>query len=302
MPLSSSLIIDAASPVRRTHPWAPDAWWLCVPGLMGGAVWHDVMSLPGDLSHGHHARLTNMAGRPSATSGWQEGLAAPGLGGALAVDGTNDYADAGDHGLFSAGLSAMTWIVDLLPKSTTGFPGILGKGNSDSASSGSYLLYLGSGAYSWIVYTGGSRTTSLAASVGATLNVWQQVAATWQRSGVTALHVNGVNRAQGTGANALVDSPAFSLLFGTNQGNAGPTVYPLNALLASVRFYRNRVFSDPTLLQMYWHSRAGSPGLLRRVGPRLGVAAAGTPATLEQWMQAVQGQTLSGEFLGVQYV
>jgi hypothetical protein len=58
-----NLTIDCGNPVDWTHPtmqpgMRPAVWLLALPGLMGGAKWHDLMSPP-DLRVGNHGTLTN---------------------------------------------------------------------------------------------------------------------------------------------------------------------------------------------------------------------------------------------------
>lgn len=84
-----SSTIDCANPVNRTHWHNRDklAWWLAIPGLMGGGKLHNLMSLPGDLSRASHGTLNNMV--PGPTSGWQPANAQDGFG-YLNFDGVDD--------------------------------------------------------------------------------------------------------------------------------------------------------------------------------------------------------------------
>lgn len=80
----TSLTIDCANPINWSHPLnrGRAAWWLTVPGLMGGARWHDLCSLPGDFTRGRHGTLAN---GPS----WQ-GTSRTGGWGHLLCDGSDD--------------------------------------------------------------------------------------------------------------------------------------------------------------------------------------------------------------------
>lgn len=88
---STSHTIDCANPVNWSHPALcagrrPVGWWMCIPGLMGGGKWHDLMSPP-DLTIGNHGTLSGMA--QGSTSGWCPADRPGGFGGCR-FDGTND--------------------------------------------------------------------------------------------------------------------------------------------------------------------------------------------------------------------
>lgn len=84
-----SALIDCVTPVNRQHPLANGlaAWWLCIPGMMGGAKWRDLMS-PADLAVGNHGTLTGIT--QGTTSGWQGTNRLGGFGHVL-FDSSNDY-------------------------------------------------------------------------------------------------------------------------------------------------------------------------------------------------------------------
>lgn len=271
--LFPGFLLNMADPVERSHQWAPDAWWLALPGGHG-TVWRELMGSV-ESTTGLHARLTNMPATVVGSSGWDQGPSCPGIGGRLSFDGSNDYAEVVDHPLLSTGLHALTLIVDVFPRSLSGFPGIVGRGNSDSGTSGSYLLYMSSGTtFGWVVYSGGARVVNLTTATGVA-NRWQQIGAVYHRAVGGILFVDGVRKVAGGTPSGVIDSPAFNFLLGSNQGNASKSAYPMSGLIASVRFYRNRIFADTTMRDIFNHSRMGHPGLLRGLPPgrRTGVIA-----------------------------
>ena len=96
-----SALIDLAAPVDWTHPLARGlvAWFLAVPGTMGGRTWVN-------LCRPHQSgTLANVRLPAIATSGWAATKRLGGLG-ELRFDGPDDLVSAPGHGLHN--LPALT--------------------------------------------------------------------------------------------------------------------------------------------------------------------------------------------------
>lgn len=159
-------------------------------------------------------------------------------------DGSNDYLTlgAGSGGNLDSALTGLTWIVDAYGVSWSGFPGLICKGNEDSSTSGSYILYASGTTLGWLVYSGSARAISaISGSSTITTSTWYQISGVWQASVEGVLYRDAVNVQTDSSSPSSIDAPAFDCLFGTGQGNAGPTVYPLNGYLRSVRLYRRHL-------------------------------------------------------------
>lgn len=157
-------------------------------------------------------------------------------------DGTDDYLTlgTGTGGNLDSALTAYTWVAEYYANSETGFPGLVCKGNLDSSSSGSYIMYFtGGNSFGYLVYSGSTRVVNLVLGAGNfPTGSWHQVATTWQASVVAEIYQDGVFKTNDTSPGASIDAAGQSVLFGSGQGNAGNTVYPFSGYIRSVRLYR----------------------------------------------------------------
>lgn len=148
---------------------------------------------------------------------------------------------------FDSDLTAMVWVIDFYANATTGFPGLIGKGNADSSTSGCYLVFLSSGTANFIVYTGAARSTTLTTAASTVANsTWIQMATTWLagQTNHAKIFLDGVEKAnQASASGASIAASGHHLIFGGQQGNSAlPTInYPFNGYIRSIRLYRQYI-------------------------------------------------------------
>ncbi|RJP47639.1 MAG: hypothetical protein C4584_00160, partial [Armatimonadetes bacterium] len=175
------------------------------------------------------------------------------FGKALSFDG-GDYVDVGEgSGNFDSSLTGLTISAWVNPSSLAGYPGIVGKGNADSNSSGSFLFYLGgggsgSGTISFLDYSGSARVDNVVGPALST-NTWTHVVATWQAGTGAYIYVNGKQRASDTSSVASsIDDTAYNLIIGSNEGNSSnKTAYPFNGSIDEVKIYNYALTKDEIL-------------------------------------------------------
>jgi hypothetical protein len=293
-------LIDCANPVIRDHPHNRDkvAWYLNLLGLSGGARWHDLMSLPGDIRQGPHATLTSIIQGPS--SGWQ-GTNRPGGLGHLACDGTDDYADAGSPTVLRimGRITVACWFrLTSLNLGTSpvlcgiGFDGTqvgyaLGWNQTGGAPTDrlEFLSYLGS--------PNGVRTTKTWGT--GDLGLWYHVMGTWDGA-AWHLYINGVEDSSAIGAGTTGPRPSTArFLIASEEVGLGTVTRRSAVAIDDVGVWSNRAFSPAEARDYYWWSQARYPGGLRRIGAgRLSPVPAGGGASGVPRFQATYRRRRAG--------
>lgn len=256
--------IDCGNPVNRNHPLTRGlvSWYLCVPGLMGGSKWHNLMALPSDLSTGNHGTLTNFA--PSQAIGFR-GTNRLGGFGELKCDGTDDYVAAPwtgtnfnrtDAFAYSLWLRFTTTSADyrtLITKRTSGgrHPGeIVILPNSGMSGNESKLQadsYNGSG--------GPSVTHGTLLNDG----VWHQVAYVHHANSTFDLYVDGVLSGTSTSESGTTSSGEDFRI-----GSDVALSREFDGQMDDVRIF-NRDPSGTEIRASHINALSGYPGLLNRV-------------------------------------
>jgi hypothetical protein len=263
----SGLGIDYANPVERAHPLNVGrvAWWLCLPGFMGGAKFRDLMSNP-SYEVGNHGTLTNMV--QGGASGWR-GTNRPGGMGVLAFDGTDDYVRIPS----SASIKPTTAI------SLCGWFLVSAFVNSQKILA---LDYRANGTWSppYVAYSlntdeGGNRKASfpivisgslreISGSTTLTIGTWYHVAGVYD--GVTMkVYVNG--RLDGTlSQTGTIDyGTSLDLTIGRDSAYQAGATESMNGSLDDLSIW-NRPLSPTEVASLYNLSLRAYPGVLRRIG------------------------------------
>jgi hypothetical protein len=199
-----------------------------------------------DLSGINNAAYTD-------TYSWQE--TDNELGSGIYTAGVAGYGNAGNDAsiqVASTGLTLSVWVRLYQSLSGAGFPGLIGKGDSDSTTLGSYLFFLSAGpVLRFIIYSGSARVNNLTGATSLDFQSTYHLAATWNPSTRTSIFVNGIRDATTTtSVPATLDNPAYSLLLGTNQGGATLNKYGFRGLLFEARVY-SRALSEDEIYQLY---------------------------------------------------
>lgn len=159
-------------------------------------------------------------------------------------DGSNDYLTlgTGSGGNLDSALTGLTWIIDMYGNSFSGFPGLVCKANLDSSTAGSHVVYANGTSINFLVYSASARAIqALSGSSQIATGTWYQIAGTWEASVNGIIYRDGTNLQTDGSSPATVDASAFECLFGSGEGNAGKTVYPLSGYIRTVRLYRRNL-------------------------------------------------------------
>jgi hypothetical protein len=253
-------MVDLQTPVNRQHPLARNrvAWWLTVPHLTGGPIWHDLIGLnPGTLTGF------------GSTTGWRY---APRQGGAGNIlEAGSQRITCTKQVLVPSGgaLTIAAWVrVDQFPVQYQTFVSI-------------YQAYPGNIQYTFrynnTVLEAYLRTTGDNFTSGGTTNVageWIRAACVYDDVAKTiAIYRNG--KSDNTPL-SYTGSPASSTATLVLGGNAVPGEY-LNGAMDDIVLW-NRALTAAEIKADYDLSRLGNPGLLNRiVHPTWAMAGAGQP-------------------------
>lgn len=256
---NSRLTIDAANPVNWSHSSMqpnvrPVAWYLALPGLMGGAKWRDLMS-PADLSIGNHGTLTNIA--QSGSSGWQSTNRLGGFG-ELRLDGVNDYVNVA----YSPSLDITTAIT------------LIANIRFTTIASDGYIISKGTDRYDILTYAGdpgkvsfyltlSSGGTELRSPLAYNDGLPHRVVGTYDSAGASGnmrLYVDGSLVAQSTKTGTITTENA-PLRFGSYGVSSA---YFWAGSILDVAIY-NRALSAPEIIANYLESLHGHPGVLNRI-------------------------------------
>jgi Concanavalin A-like lectin/glucanases superfamily len=264
--LDNSCPIDAGNPVNWTHPTMqpgvrPVAWYLALPGLMGGAKWHDLMSNP-DVRIGNHGTLTN---GPTWRPGTRQGT----LGGELGFDGVDDYVTLGPNAFNQPAITFSVWV---WWSSASNWQRIIDAHDSAAPSSGAGKYWFltprtdgsaGSIFRFAITQSGYSNEQVLNDTSALPTGTWTHVAVTL--NGTTGvLYRNGASVASGSVTLApSAIAPTFAWL--GRSDFAGDPYF--SGKMDSIRLY-SRALPAPEVAALYDLERRGLPGVLNRV-PRV---------------------------------
>lgn len=262
-------VLDLATPVRREHLLAQGllAWWLCLPGLQGGLVWREV-------THRTDATLSGIALQATSSSG-RGPTTRPGGFGEVRLDGTDDFASAPQSPPFvrhALPFTVMAWVLDDTAGISLGtFHRILSWYDDTTniqLGLGGFVGTTQRGFYLANAATGGLAAAAVSAAVP---TGWHHIAATFDGTSTYALYLDGQ-------ASTLSDSTTVGIYTGDATtlylGQRGDAAGFLVGALDDVRIY-TRAVSASLVQAAYLNSRAGLPGVLRRI-PLPGVARMGT--------------------------
>lgn len=241
--------IFTPSPVNRAHPLNRGrvAWWLSIPGMIGGRQFFDLMG----LSHG---TLTNF----TSTSGWR-GTTRVGGWGNLLFDGTDDYIETGKivqlSGDYSLAVSFLTYSTAIQRIFNT--RGVAS--GATPASEGGIAYGLNSGAF-FGGNIGGSAVSSSAVSTNVAYRAVVRVS-----GGICTIYLNGSPASSPTSLGTY--TPATQTLTIGNTDGGSPARW-WSGLLDDITIY-SRALSPAEAQQDYILSQQGYPDVLNRLSSRV---------------------------------
>lgn len=219
-------------------------------GLAGVWLWNvsRYSEVIRDLKNHNHAIPT------SANYGWQETDNELGTG-IFQNGGQNCAWDCGNDPslqITPEGLTVTFWGRLYQFMAGGNFPGLVGKGDSDSTTSGSYVMYLNSSHLNFLDWSGGARADILAGSTTLDLQTTYHFAATWQPGVRTSIYINGVLEATTTSSvPTTLDNPNYNLLLASNQGSGGDkNKYNFRGVVHEARVY-HRALSPDEIFQLW---------------------------------------------------
>lgn len=259
-------LIDCANPVIRAHPLNRGrvAWWLAVPGLHGGQVFHDLMALPGDFWRGDPGTLQNL-GSPGigqiGTAGWK-GTTRPGGFAHVLFDQTISTNVNFGTGV-QAVLNGTAWTISLWFRATTlrgtnqilfGFRG------------GSHARNIGLEWQSPGKITIGDETAAfIIDTTTVTAGKWYHVVWTYN---------NGANLVYLDGIQNVSASYTFSNSYTGSYYLGDPGLNSLTGAIDDVSVY-SRPLGGAEIRALYTESITGYPATLKRIRLGAGSAQAG---------------------------
>jgi hypothetical protein len=266
--ISTSSVINCANPVNRAHPLnlGRVAWWLAVPGLMGGAKFHDLMSLPGDFAQGNHGTLNNMT---TSASGWR-GTNRPGGFGYLQFDGTDDYVETGNLFNFAGSFTlACGARFDSTPSSSHTYQ-LISK-DKDGANQRGWALSINNFLnINVAIYKAGDSTSGFSGTPPLLTGIWYRLVMTYQfvTDGTSLLRafINGVLNASISNAVGPPQSTTNTVNLGRRQ-YSGFNDYHKGALDDCSVW--SRALSPAEVADDYRLGQLGYPGLLNRFSSAL---------------------------------
>lgn len=266
MRTSQSCTIDCANPINRGH-WSVRgmvAYYQVVPGLSGGAVFHDLLTVPGDLKQGNHGIL---AGSPPPK--WQPTSRPGGLGQlSCAAAGYFTLPDVFPKG--NAPRSFALWF----RTSSTPLQVLFDYGDLSSSSTHTRnLVYIPTSFRLTFDCFGANVTGNTVINDGK----WHLGVITFNGA-LGSVYLDGA--LDGTANFFTGTAPAHAALGTPNDGPGGGASF--NGALDGFRAW-NRSLSAAEVRAIYDLDRRGSPGLLNRLGPAAyprSAAPAGNPGSL----------------------
>lgn len=245
MPLQSNPYLPSL--VNWNHPQSKGLinWWLCVPGLMGGPRWYDIVG-------SSHGILTNMN---TSGSGWRSTSRQGGFGHIL-FDGTNDWINIVTStiiGGIGAKCTISLWAMYLsLPAARSGLFGqqhdqacISWRGDLGGSAALQFQVRDGVGSY----FQGGTLIP--------VINKWYNIVLSIDASSAITIYVNGINTGSaGAMSNGLLVS-VYPMTIGIGFGGFS------NSYIDDVRIY-NRALTSRDVSDLYHNSTIGNFGLLNQ--------------------------------------
>jgi hypothetical protein len=237
----TSLPIDCANPVNWSHPLNAGrrAWWITLPGLAGGALWHDIAG-------GNHGVLTNgPVWRPSSrTNGW----------GQIQLDGSNDFIDIVNDPVAikpSKFVSVACWI-NVAANNCVFIDAEQSTGVADT-----YQIYLDTNNnIRWNIR--GSTITDTSTTISS--NTWYRVLCTYD--GAKARVYNNGEFKISTDMSGDLTYTTKNVHIGNNASTGG---FSVNGFMNDVSVW-DRSLSDFEVQQDYMMSLLGYPSVINRVG------------------------------------
>jgi len=300
---SQNRSVNIAGPVNRAHHLARDLayWWICLPGLMGGEYWPNVMGLPDNrFTVGRHAqRFTSGVDTYTNAPTWS-GTNRPGGFGHLVVPNLTSPVPCFDCGgdVMEAGATwDFTWIVNV---NLVSYPGNNDPFMSQFGASNTTFLYMSYNSSTHVptmLFPAGGGGT-LTGTTTLSLEKWWQVGVTWRAadSNRATIYVNGVQDATGTGFTGRSLTATVS-----NFRIAGDTALGrrISGRIDDARVYK-RALSAFEMRDVYQNSLLGYPGLLNRTEATM-LPVAAVVADPTTWVPQ-QSLLLGGGFVGTTYV
>lgn len=239
--------INAASPVNWRHPLnvGRQAWWIVMPGVMGGGVWRDI------TNRRNNGTLTSMG---NANNGWR-GTSRPGGWGSMLLDGTAGYIGYPAGTVAQAGtMSAAAWFncTNVTGSERSVLVSATGAANTQR----NFLLDITSIAR-FGIYAG--NTQYLCQSGSVVSGAWYRIVGTYD--GITVrVYLNGSLTASTAGPGTPLNSSAASPTIG-RFGPSSSLFFP--GYVDDVSTW-SRALSASEVSQDYLLSALSYPGVLNR--------------------------------------
>lgn len=267
--------VNLGSPVNWQHPLNQGrlAWFLCLPGMMGGARWPDLCA-PADLTRsGVMTGFTVDLHARGSSGGWRN-LSRPGGYGNLFISSSL----AGGIGaavprniLFGlATFSVSGWM--FLDSVSFNDNAIISSNDHAGTGSSFYMALDGNTSSKMIFAKEVSAVVASATSNAApTINKWAHYLGTCNGNGLLTLYVNGVKQTltQTASSAAIVETTSTTIGL-TSSGSR-------TSYIDDVGLW-NRCLNPVEAMQVYLQSTQGNPDTLNRVARRI-KAAGGTAFT-----------------------
>ena len=217
------------APLNRSDPLAVGlaACWLFNEGM--GKIAYDASG------NGNNATLTNTADPSTSASGWGPGPE----GGALSLDGTDDYAKVASNGRLNFGTGDFT--IKLAIKTTATMADKFMVGFRTLSSGSGLLVTTGNGANTGKFRCGGISGGDLNSTTSIDDGAWHDCAMV-RRSGVVILNVDGKTEATGSDS---TDWSAFAVdrpVFGCNDFNEAGNF--IGAAISSIWIFKRALSDD----------------------------------------------------------
>jgi hypothetical protein len=278
--------IFTPAPVNRVHPLNRGrvAWWLSLPGLMGGRQFFDLMGL-------NHGTLTSMG----TGSGWQGSVRGCGQ---LNFDGTNDYVSIPDcPSLNPTIITLAATVFDTSAAVDNAYRGILMKRNSSLSNQAAW-------AFDRQRNADGQSECRFYFNIAGTYNIWksnglshaastvERLVVTYSAAGAPVFYRNGVAASSavvlGTGNPSL---PANTSVAGWGTY---PTFnsqdFPWLGWMDDASIW-SRPLSAAEVMQDYILSRQGYPGVLNRLSSRVYSVASASPPSSTLFRRSLTNRT-----------
>lgn len=248
--------IDLFNPINRHHPLNRKrlAWWIALRGLSGGPRFQDLFGF-------NHGVLTGLG----AGYGWQ-GTTRPGGQGCVSFDGANGhYVNVTTATRFDLGQVPQTVAAWFRTSYTGDYQALFAQDNATNGHNQLLLIYPTTGLLKG--YTGGSIISSVA---GVADGYWHRAVLVFDGASTQTLYIDGVQVATGA---AGTNFPSGQNVTIGESGFGGSLFFPFKGQIDDVSLWA-RALSTGEVRADYDLSRAGYPGVLRRIGRGVNLFAA----------------------------